>query len=293
MLGRLGLESAGIPQKDRHGLLWLARGRLYVEHGTLRFRTKGNDDLPPGDYAIPFQMLNCILMEPGTTVTHDALRILHRHGTGLVAVGVGGIRFYASMPAGPDRSARARRQATVWADATVQRIEVARRMYAWRLGEVLPHSDLAVLRGIEGARAKASYQRIAESCGVHWKGRRYDREQPEAADVPNQAINHAATAVVAAAETAVAVTGTIPQLGFIHEDSGIAFCLDIADLYRDAVTLPCAFGAARDFLRQKREPLEAGVRRLVGRTIRREKVLSSMLDRILDLFDADDDHRDA
>ena len=39
--GRLGLDTARVPHVDRHGLTWLARGALYVEDGTLRFRTSG------------------------------------------------------------------------------------------------------------------------------------------------------------------------------------------------------------------------------------------------------------
>ncbi len=36
--GRLGLARSRIPHVDRHGLLWLSRGKLYVEDGTLRFK---------------------------------------------------------------------------------------------------------------------------------------------------------------------------------------------------------------------------------------------------------------
>lgn len=286
--GRLGLETAQIPHGDRHGLLWLSRGRLWVEDGTLRFVTTGGGDLPAGDYAIPFQLLSCILLAPGTTVSHDALRLLARHGTALVAVGDDGVRFYASMPFGPDESALARKQILAWSDKDGRRVDIARRMYAWRLGEILPHSDIAVLRGIEGARMKESYRRLAAQFGVEWAGRRYDREHPDFADAPNQAINHAATAVEAAAMVAVSATGTIPQLGFVHEDSGNSFCLDIADLYRDSFTLPIAFSAVREFERRPDQLLERIVRRLAGRAIQQQKLIPSMIDRIKDLFDADD-----
>jgi CRISPR-associated protein Cas1 len=282
--GRLGLETARVPHGDRHGLLWLRRGRLYVEDGTLRFLAAGDGDLEAGDYAIPYQMLNAILLEPGTTVTHDALRLLASHGTGLVAVAEGGVRFYASMPFGPDRSARARRQVTLWADPD-KRTHVARRMYAFRLGEVLPNASIEVLRGIEGARVKESYRLAAQQFRVTWRGRRYDRENPDATDAPNQAINHAATAVCAAAEVAVAVAGAIPQLGFIHEDSGRSFALDIADLYREEVTLPGAFAGLQSFQANRNDTLERHVRRFVGQRIRTKKVVSSMIDRIKDLFD--------
>lgn len=288
--GRLGLETARVPHADRQGLLWLSRGRLTVEDGTLRFATAGDGHLAPGDYALPFQLLTAILLGPGSTVSHDALRLLARHGTGLVIVGEGGIRMYASMPFGPGASGIARKQASAWANP-VTRLEVARSMYRWRLGEEIPDSDIEVLRGIEGARVKESYKRRAAEFGITWKGRRYDRANPGAADLPNQAINHAATAVEAAAMIAVSAVGAIPQLGFIHEDPGISFVLDIADLFRDTFTLPVAFGAVREAERQRIE-IERAVRMIASRAFRREKLVPSMIERIKEAVGADDSGRD-
>lgn len=286
--GRLGLETARIPHIDRHGLLWLSRGHLEVEDGTLRFLSAGGPDLERGLFAIPFQMVSMILLGPGSTISHDALRLLARHGTGLVAVGEDGVRAYTAPPLGPDHSRTARRQARLWADAAESRLMVARRMYAWRLGEVLPHNDIEVLRGIEGARMKETYRLLAHQHRITWNGRKYDRANPSAADPPNQAINHAATAVEAAAALAVAATAAIPQLGFIHEDSANAFTLDIADLFRDRITLPVAFKAVRHAMDAPDTPLERHVRRLAGQTFRQEKVIDGMIDKIKELFDADD-----
>ncbi len=284
--GRLGLATAQVPHADRHGLMWLGRGRLIVESGTLKFLTAGSDELREGAYALPYQMVSCIVLEPGTTVSHDALRLLASHGTALVVSGQGGVRFYASvLPLGPDDSARARRQVELWSREEARNL-IARRMYAWRLGEVFPDADIAVLRGLEGARAKQMYKRLAEQFGIRWHGRRYDRKQPQRADEPNQAINHASAAVVAAAQVAVAASGAIPQLGFIHEASGIALCLDIADIFRDDVTLPIAFGGVRERSRTKGVGLERVVRHLAGRTLRKKQVVSRMIDRLKELFDA-------
>jgi CRISPR-associated protein Cas1 len=284
--GRLGLDSARIPHKDRNGLLWLAHGQLTVVDGTLRFTTKGDADWTPGAYDIAFQDVSCILLEPGTTVSHDALRLLARHGTGLVATGVDGVRLYASMPFGPDRSAVARTQVTRWADPAT-RLEVARKMYALRLGEILPGTRIEQLRGMEGIRARKMYALLAERHGVRWTGRAYDREKPEETDRVNQAVNHASTAVVACAHVATAAIGALPQLGFIHEDSGISFVLDVADLYRDEVTLPCAFIGVRE-AEQSAGELERIVRRTVGAQVRRRKLVSAMIDRIREILDVDD-----
>ena len=233
--GRLGLETARIPHADRHGLLWLSRGALIVRDGTLRFHRESpptsDSPLESGEYGIPFQSLSMILLGPGSTVSHDALRLMARHGTALVAVGEDGVRCYTAPPLMPDTSDIARRQMRAWGEPTGSRITIARKMYALRLGEVLPHQSLDSLRGIEGSRMKRTYQNLAQRYGVPWHGRRYDRSNPLTADIPNQAINHASVAVTSAAVIAVTAVGAIPQLGFIHEHSGDAFALDVADLF--------------------------------------------------------------
>jgi CRISP-associated protein Cas1 len=282
--GRLGLDTARVPHTDRHGCLWLRRGALTAADGTLEFVHAGSAEMPAGRYAIPFQAVSAILLEPGTTVSHDALRLLARHGTALVVCGEDGVRLYASLPSGTDESARARAQVRAWSDEK-QRLAIARRMYAWRLGEVLAASDISVLRGIEGSRVKTMYRNLAQQYDIHWSGRRYDRDDPEATDRVNQALNHASTAVRAAAMVAVAATSTIPQLGFIHEDSAKSFCLDIADLFRDDVALHAAFTAVKQWERSnKSEPLERHARRTAGRQLQQKQVIPAMIDRIEQLF---------
>ena len=286
--GRLGLETARIPHADRHGLLWLSRGALTVRDGTLRFDRQADasadSPLDSGEYGIPFQTLSMILLGPGSTVSHDALRLMARHGTALVAVGSDGVRCYTAPPLTPDTSEIARQQMRAWGDAEGSRITVARRMYAIRLGEVLPHTDINTLRGMEGARMRRTYQNLAQRYGITWRGRRYDRADPMAADIPNQAINHASVAVTSAAVIAVIATGAIPQLGFIHEHSGDAFALDIADLHRDSVLLPAAFKSAADVMKNSRLNIERHTRRTTGETLRRERVIPKMIDHIKQLF---------
>ena len=161
-------------------------------------------------------------------------------------------------------------------------------MYAWRMGEVLPHSDIAVLRGIEGARMKETYRLMAMQIGIDWRGRRYDRASPADNDPPNQALNHASSAVEAAAAIAVSATATLPQLGFIHEDSGQSFVLDIADLFRDSVTIPVAFRSAKKAVAASGN-IERVTRRECGRTLRRERTIPKMIDRIKALFEEIED----
>ena len=272
------METARIRHADRHGLIWLERGELCVINGCLNFMA-GKDLLTPHILQVPHQAVSMILLGPGSSVTHDALRLLARHGTLMAAVGVDGVRIYTAPPLMPDRSDVARRQAELWGSPR-RRISVARHMYALRLGEVLPHRDLDTLRGIEGARVKTIYRLMADKYGVEWNGRHYDRNSPDATDTPNQAINHAATAVQAAAAIAVQSLAAIPQLGFIHEDSGQAFVLDIADLYRDTVTLQIAFSVAKNVVAGDDTSIDRLVRREASVVFRKQSVISSMIDKI-------------
>lgn len=290
--GRLGLAASRIPHADRHGLLWLEYGKLSVEDGTLHFVAAQSETLNAGEYAIPYQAVSMILLGPGTSLTQDVLRLCARHGTLIAAVGEGGVKSYTAPPMGQGRSDVARAHAQHWADPK-QRLDAARRLYAWRFGRLLPHRDIETLRGIEGARIKESYKLVAQRFGIDWQGRRYDRDNPNAADLPNQAINHAATLVEAAADIAVASVGALPPLGFIHEDSSNAFTLDIADLYRVEVTLPLAFGAVKAIQEKKADNLEREVRKRAARLFRQEKLIARMIDRIKELFDVHDRGGDA
>lgn len=285
--GRLGLAGSRIPQVDRHGLLWVSRGRLYVDNGTLRFLTAGTEDIEPGDYAIPYQTISMILAGPGTSLTHDVLRLLARHGTLLCATGEGGVKLYTAPPMGQGHSDVARAHARLWADEAA-RIDVARRMYALRFGEVFPNRDISALRGMEGGRLRESYRILAKQYGVEWRGRYYDRQQPQAGDIPNQAVNHAATFVEAAADIAVAAVGALPPLGFIHEDSSNAFTLDIADLWRLDITLPLAFSVTARVVADPRRPLEREIRLEAARWFRKHKLIPTMIDRIKELLHVDD-----
>lgn len=90
----------------------------------------------------------------------------------------------------------------------------------------------------------------------------------------------------AAAAISVSATAALPQLGFIHEDPGQAFVLDIADLFRDSITIPVAFRSA-----QKVESasgnldIERVTRRECGRAFQRERVVPKMIERVKTLFD--------
>jgi len=277
--GRLGIDAARIPQKSRNGLVYLERCRLSIDNGSLvvAFDDAGRE------FELPYQRLNAILLGPGTTVTHDAVRHCLAHGTCLAFVGTDGTRIYSAPPVFERDSTLARRQATYWASETT-RVMVAKRMYAKRFGDTPRSNSLDALRGMEAARIKAAYGLLAKQIGVVWGGRNYDRANPTAGDLPNQAINHAVTALEACVTIAVQATATLPPLGFLHEDSAKSWILDLCDLYRTSVTVPIAFRCVKEHQQRPGDPLDRQVRRAISRHVRENELVDKIIDDVKELL---------
>ena len=61
---------------------------------------------------LPYQRLNALLLGPGTTITHDAVRHLSGHGTCIAFVGIDGTRHLHGAADLRARCNLARKQAT-------------------------------------------------------------------------------------------------------------------------------------------------------------------------------------
>lgn len=280
--GRLGLDKTKINHNERHPFFYIENGKLSVNDGTLQFTTSGYNELSPGVYNIPYQTISIIMAGPGTSITHDTFRLCASHGTGIVITGQNGVKFYASMPFGMDKSNMARAQIRLWSDLET-RNQIAKIFYKHRFGGELPSNDIEQLRGMEGIRVKNSYKLYAEKYGFQWTTRKFNKKDHTKDDEMNQAINHASSFLRAAANIATAQTSMIPQIGFIHEHSSESFCLDIADIYREKYCLNIAFSALKEY-KEGFHSLEKYVRLKAIKTFENEKVISQMIDFITKVF---------
>src|SRR6266705_2365778 len=123
---------------------------------------------------IPVGGVACIMLEPGTRVSHAAVALAARAGTLLVWVGEAGVRLYASGQPGGARADRLLHQARLALDEQA-RLAVVRRMFEFRFGEEAPEKrSVDQLRGIEGARVRRLYELLAQRHGVTWNHRAYD-----------------------------------------------------------------------------------------------------------------------
>ncbi|WP_234703599.1 type I-E CRISPR-associated endonuclease Cas1e [Oleidesulfovibrio alaskensis] len=188
--------------------------------------------------------MTCILLEPGTRVSHAAVVLAARSGTLLVWTGEAGVRLYASGQPGGARSDKLLYQAKLALDDTA-RLKVVRRMFAMRFQEQAPdRRSVNQLRGLEGARVRALYSLLAKQYKVPWKGRKYDPKDWESGDLPNRCISAATACLYGVCEAGILAAGYAPAIGFLHTGKPQSFVYDIADLFKFETVVPVAFRVA-------------------------------------------------
>lgn len=229
-----------IPIKDRNAMVFVAMGRIDVKDGAFCVVDEVNGER----MLIPVGSVACIMLEPGTRVSHSAVKLAAQVGTLLIWVGEAGVRLYASGQPGGARSDKLLYQAKLALDEEL-RLKVVRKMFELRFGEPAPAKrSVDQLRGIEGARVRKTYELLAKQYKVKWIGRKYDPKNWDDADVINRCLSAATSCLYGVTEAAVLAAGYAPAIGFIHSGKPLSFVYDIADIVKFETVVPIAFRIA-------------------------------------------------
>lgn len=228
-----------IPIKDRVSVVFVEKGQLDVLDGAFVVvdKTGVRTHIPVGGVA-------CLMLEPGTRVSHAAVVLASRVGCLLVWIGDGGVRLYSSGQPGGARADRLLYQASLALDDAA-RLKVVRKMYALRFKEEPPaRRSVEQLRGIEGARVRKMYELLARQYRVDWKQRNYDHTEWESGDIPNRCLSAATACLYGVTEAAILAAGYAPAVGFIHTGKPQSFVYDVADIFKFDTVVPVAFRIA-------------------------------------------------
>lgn len=228
-----------IPLKDRSAIVFLEYGQLDVLDGAFVLVDQNGVRVQ-----IPVGGLACLMLEPGTRVSHAAVVLCAQVGCLLVWVGEGGVRLYASGQPGGSKAEKLLFQARNALDDNA-RLNVVREMYRRRFDEEPPaRRSVDQLRGMEGVRVREIYKRLAQRHGVNWKARNYDQADWDSADIPNRCLSSATACLYGLCEAAILAAGYAPAIGFLHRGKPQSFVYDIADLYKFETVVPIAFATA-------------------------------------------------
>lgn len=266
-----------IPIKDRISMIFIQYGQIDVLDGAFVVvdKTGIRTHIPVGSIA-------CIMLEPGTRISHAAVHLASVVGTLLIWVGESGVRLYSSGQPGGARSDRLLYQAKLALDDDL-RLKVVRKMYELRFQEPAPQRrSVEQLRGIEGARVREMYKLFAQQYRVKWHGRNYDHENWQAADIPNRCLSAANACLYGISEAAILAAGYAPAVGFIHTGKPQSFVYDIADIFKFETVVPLAFQiAAKNPTHPERE-----IRQACRDIFRETKLLSKIIPTIEDILAA-------
>lgn len=265
---------------------------MMKERVSLVFVEKGNLDVLDGAFVvvdingvrthIPVGSVSCLMLEPGTRVSHAAVALAARVGCLLCWIGEAGVRLYASGQPGGARADRLLYQARLALDEDA-RLKVVRQMYRMRFQEEPPAKrSVKQLQGIEGARVRKMYELLARRFGIEWKYRNYDAENWGSGDIPNRCLSSATACLYGITETAVLAAGYAPAIGFIHTGKPLSFVYDIADLFKFETVVPVAFQVAS----LKPENPEQKVRHVCREIFRSSKLLTRIIPTIEEVLAA-------
>lgn len=229
-----------IPIKDRNSMVFIGKGRIDVRDGAFVVI----DEINGERMHIPVGSIVCIMLEPGTRISHAAVKLAAATGTLLIWVGEAGVRLYSVGQPGGARSDKLLYQAKLALDDEL-RLKVVRKMFEIRFNEAAPQRrSVDQLRGIEGARVRATYKLLAKQYGVEWNGRKYDPKDWARGDVINQCISAATSCLYGVTEAAILAAGYAPAIGYLHTGKPLSFVYDIADLIKFDTVVPVAFKIA-------------------------------------------------
>lgn len=235
-----------------------------------------------GKTAVPCATLALLLLGPGTTITHAAIKTLTDYGCSVLWTGEGGVRMYA-QGLGETRSAqRLLHQTRLYVDEGL-RLKVVRNMYTFRFQEALDANlSLRQIRGKEGIRVREAYAKASRETGVEWHGRTYKRDDWQSTDPINRALSAANSCLYGISHAAIVAAGYSTGLGFIHTGKLLSFVYDIADLYKAKMTIPAAFQAVKEGL----DGMESRVRRTLRDRFKEQRLLKTIIndiDQVLDI----------
>lgn len=255
---------------------------LYVEHARI---DKGDQAIvlhdADGRVPVPCASLSVLMMGPGTTITHAAVRTLADSGCLIVWCGEEGVRFYAQGMGKTRSAANLLHQARMWAHPEL-RMRVVRKMYELRFKEPLgDHLTLRQIRGLEGVRVRQAYARASRETGVPWKGRSYTRDAWNRADPVNRALSAANSCLYGICHAAIVAAGFSPAIGFIHTGKMLSFVYDIADLYKTEITIPVAFRVTAE----GEEQLETRVRHACRQAFAEARLLARIIPDVQTVLD--------
>lgn len=261
--------------KDLHELPKLrdSLSYLYIEHANIEQDDQAIVAIQKdGRIPIPIASMTVLMLGPGTTLTHAAVKAIANNGCMVIWCGERASRFYAHGMGETRNASNLLLQARLCMDEALH-LEVVRRMYTRRFSDLdCSTMTLQQIRGLEGIRVREAYRQASKQYGIKWRGRDYKSTEWDRADEINIALSTANSCLYGLCHAAIVSLGYSSGLGFVHTGKMLSFVYDIADIYKAETTIPAAF----ETVSHSNDDLERAVRIACRKTFRDRAILKNI-----------------
>ena len=261
------VDPTPISLKERASFVYLERGNIGVENGCLCFN---NSETHNGK--IPIGAITCLMIGPGTQISHAAIALASRVGCLITWVGESGVKLYSAGVSNRYLSDHLLTQAKFALDEKL-RSQVVRNMYSFRYKEKISLDyTIDQMRGVEGIKVKDIYAELSKKYNIEWNGR-CNHITWKDNDIINRCISSANACLYGICETAILAAGYSTAIGFVHTGQQKSFVYDIADLFKFDTVVPIAFQVAS----QRSDNYEKDVRNVCKECFRNTDLLKIVI----------------
>lgn len=227
--------------RDRYPVVYLEHGRLEVDGSSVKWIDATGSVIP-----LPVATISMLCLGPGTSVTHEAVKVLASSNCLVSWVGQDSLFFYAQGINPTSNTNNLMLQVRLAAREDT-RLAIARKMFLYRFPkDDVVNKSLEQLMGMEGKRVKNFYLEMANKYQVGWNGRDYEPGQFHMSDVTNKILTASNAALYGIVTSVIHSLGFSARIGFIHSGSPLPFTYDIADLYKFDLCIEFAFRMTKE-----------------------------------------------
>ena len=231
-----------IPQvKDKYPFVYLEHGRLEIDDSSVKWIEATGHVI-----SIPCTTVNTILLGPGTSVTHAAIKSMSESNCTVCWIGSDSLLYYATGETPTANTYNLKKQISLYSNSK-KKLETARTLFSFRFPDLeLKEKSLSEMMGMEGYRVKELYKKVAEKYEIPWDGRNYIPGKINLSDTTNKILTCCNVALYGILLSVVHALGFSPRIGFIHSGCPLPFVYDIADLYKPEVSIDLAFKLTKE-----------------------------------------------
>ncbi len=204
------------------------------EYGITAYKKDESIDIPVG-------VLSCLLLGPGTSITHGAIKTCSDCQCDIHWVGEDAMIYYATGIDPVTTNENAMKQIEARCNKE-KRLDIVRKMFLIRYKDFdVEKLNIKNMMGHEGIMVKNCYEELSDKYKTPWIKRSYNTGgQLDNQDI-NFAISYANSLLYSVCFSVIISMGFLPSIGFIHNGSMRDFVLDISDIYKKEISLDASF----------------------------------------------------